>query len=88
MTDNGHDYRGCQTKTVSGDTCQKWTVQTPQEHQRLLDTFKGVGLNNHNYCRNPDNEETIWCYTTNPDVRWDYCDPMGLVGDIFAVHLA
>lgn len=26
-----------------------------------------------NYCRNPDNERMPWCYTTDPDVRWEYC---------------
>ena len=30
------------------------------------------GLEN-NYCRNPDNEKMPWCYTTDPEVRWDYC---------------
>merc|ERR1712133_341366 len=30
---------------------------------------------------NPEAEEkTIWCYTTNPDVRFDYCDPIGQEG--------
>ncbi|CAG2224956.1 unnamed protein product [Mytilus edulis] len=26
-----------------------------------------------NYCRDPDNTGAPWCYTTDPDVRWDYC---------------
>ena len=28
-----------------------------------------------NYCRNPDGESGgAWCYTTDPKVRWKYCD--------------
>ncbi len=27
-----------------------------------------------NYCRNPDGEPTLWCYTTDNETRWDYCD--------------
>ncbi|XP_078603199.1 plasminogen-like [Branchiostoma floridae x Branchiostoma japonicum] len=27
-----------------------------------------------NYCRNPDGEGgTSWCYTMDPDTRWEYC---------------
>ncbi|CAG2246886.1 unnamed protein product [Mytilus edulis] len=26
-----------------------------------------------NYCRDPDNTGAPWCYTTDPDERWDYC---------------
>ena len=28
-----------------------------------------------NKCRNPDHDDTIWCYTTDPDQRWEFCDP-------------
>ena len=70
-------YRGCQTKTVSGRTCQKWTSQF-HKHTRTPENpeFAGKGLGDHNKCRNPDDEpQGIWCYTTDPNKRWEYCDP-------------
>lgn len=27
-----------------------------------------------NYCRNPDGRHRPWCYTTDPDTLWEYCD--------------
>lgn len=27
-----------------------------------------------NYCRNPDADTRPWCYTTDPSVRWEYCN--------------
>jgi len=74
--DNTSSYRGCQAETISGKTCQKWTIQAPQEHTRTAENYPNLGLGDHNYCRNPDNEETLWCYTTDPNVRWEACEPM------------
>ena len=31
-------------------------------------------MGDHNYCRNPDGEPAVWCYTTDPQKRWEYCD--------------
>ena len=69
-------YRGCANKTKSGRTCQKWTVQWPHKHSRTPDRYRGKGLGNHNYCRNPDGTSGgIWCYTTDRRKRWEYCNP-------------
>ena len=27
----------------------------------------------HNFCANPDGDSTPWCYTTDPNKRWEYC---------------
>lgn len=67
LSGNGASYRGCQRKTRSGKTCQSWTSQSPHKHTR---THAG----DHNYCRNPDGEPTIWCYTET-STRWEYCSP-------------
>jgi hypothetical protein len=69
-------YRGCQTKTRKGYTCQAWDSQKPQIHTNVPKKKPTAGLVS-NYCRNPDREPTIWCYTTKPNVRWDYGDPAG-----------
>ena len=71
----GSGYRGCQNKTRSGKTCQKWDSQVPHKHNNSPDKVKNKGLGSNNYCRNPDGENTIWCYTTDSKKRWEFCDP-------------
>ena len=73
--ENESGYRGCQSKTVDGITCQGWDSQTPHWHASTPTNMPGAGLGKHNYCRNPDNDPGgIWCFTTDPDQRWAYCD--------------
>lgn len=73
----GDGYRGCQNVTKSGKKCQKWTSQTPHNHDNTPDKKPNKGLGDHNYCRNPNgSSDGIWCYTTDPDKRWEYCDPI------------
>ena len=76
------EYRGCQTKTRSGFTCQKWTTKYPHKHTRTQEDYPNKGLGDHNKCRNPDGETGIWCYTTNPNKRWELCDPINCNCDI------
>ena len=69
---SGHDYTGTQNVTASGYTCQRWDQQLPHQHgYELSDRYNGVI---ENYCRSNDpGVASPWCYTTNPEVRWEYC---------------
>ncbi|XP_028996569.2 plasminogen-like [Betta splendens] len=72
-TGRGQAYRGTIAVTESGRTCQSWSSQTPHQHNRTPENYPCNDLDN-NYCRNPDNEKRPWCYTTDPDSRWEYCN--------------
>ncbi|XP_078603356.1 uncharacterized protein LOC144877322 [Branchiostoma floridae x Branchiostoma japonicum] len=69
----GASYRGTVAVTKTGRTCQRWGSQTPHEHYNSLAFLPLAGLE-QNYCRNPDGEPGVWCYTTDPGKRWEYCD--------------
>jgi len=75
MTGNGQDYVGCQSVTRNGKVCQKWSEQYPNWHSFIADWYPDAHLGDHNFCRNPDGDSTIWCYTTDWWTRWEYCDP-------------
>ncbi|XP_035683052.1 plasminogen-like [Branchiostoma floridae] len=67
----GSDYRGTVSVTRSGKTCQRWDVDSPHSRRYLPEEYCELV---DNYCRNPDGDEnTIWCYTTDPGTRWEYC---------------
>jgi len=71
-------YRGCQTLTRSGKVCQRWDTQSPHAHgkgQSSLVKYPLADLR-ENFCRNPDGALTIWCYTSDPGSRWEFCDAM------------
>ena len=72
----GQSYRGKLSVTRSGRQCQLWVGQHPHQHQMHAGGFPEADLFAAvNYCRNPDGEnEGPWCYTTDPDMRWEYCD--------------
>ena len=75
MSGNGQDYLGCQSRTKNGLTCQMWSEQYPHSHSFLADWYPSAHVGDHNFCRNPDGDTTIWCYTTDPGMRWEYCEP-------------
>jgi len=56
------------TTTASGRMCQKWSVNFPHKPN-----FRPENPNN-NFCANPDGDEKLWCHTTDPRKRWEYCD--------------
>lgn len=64
----GKLYFGTHNFAKNGDQCQRWDSQTPHKHS------VSALSDQDNYCRSADNEKWPWCYTTNPDKRWDYCN--------------
>ena len=71
---DGADYRGLTAVTADGVACQIWSRQAPHTHSRTIANYPGAGLGGHNACRNPDGDTQPWCYTTDPSVRWGYCN--------------
>lgn len=72
--DKATGYRGCQTQTKSGRTCQAWSAQSPHT-QTVGSSYKDVVKSN--YCRNPGGlHQTLWCYTMEKGMRAEYCDPL------------
>ncbi|KAL9962079.1 hypothetical protein ACROYT_G031149 [Oculina patagonica] len=71
----GVGYRGNVNVTRYNRTCQAWTKQCPHRHWRIPRDVVD-GRNDSNMCRNPDSSAPYgpWCYTTDPNVRWEYCD--------------
>jgi len=66
------DYRGYINVTEQGYTCMRWASQDPHSHRYTRSRYPDSGLVD-NYCRNPSEARRTWCYTTDPNKRWDYC---------------
>ena len=43
----------------------------PTSHALYCGLHSGLTMN---YCRNPDADKSPWCYTTDPSVRWEFCN--------------
>jgi len=75
----GREYMGTLSTTVNGRTCQAWASNTTHEPnsaaQNDANYPDGSRAAANNYCRNPDSDPVgPWCYTTDPDVRWEACN--------------
>ena len=58
------------------------------EEAREKDTTSNIKWFSHNKCRNPGNRKAApWCYTKNPNKRWDYCTEPDYSGKIARVVL-
>jgi len=73
MTRGQADYRGTISITSTDVACQRWDSQSPHSHNFTPQNYPRGGLE-ENYCRNPSAAERAWCYTTDPNVRWKFCN--------------
>jgi len=74
----GWGYWGSVSTTVNGRTCQSWSASSPHEPSAFVidENFPdGSVAAAGNKCRNPEPgfNEGVWCYTTDPRVRWELC---------------
>ena len=65
-----------------------WDLDEPQAHEYHADQYPADDLRK-NFCRNPGkSQKGIWCFTTDPKKKWDYCaeveegSPEGLWGPL------
>ena len=60
--------------------------QIPHNHTYDDSSFPDNSIDEaYNYCRNPNNSRTWpWCYTTDPQVEWEFCPIINCRGDILA----
>lgn len=75
----GATYMGSRNVTKSGIPCQPWALDTPHKIDKDIkdDQFPDeTRAQAQNFCRNPQplNKSTVWCYTKDPKVEWQYCD--------------
>ncbi|XP_054630869.1 tissue-type plasminogen activator isoform X1 [Dunckerocampus dactyliophorus] len=72
----GEGYRGTWSISKSGSGCINWNATSLRGKKftaRKVDA-SSLGLGNHNYCRNPDNDSAPWCYTyKGPQIAWEFC---------------
>ena len=58
--------------------CQSWSAQWPQPHDNFVEDSEfpvdGSVAAARNYCRDPADEGRTWCYTMDPEFRWEYCN--------------
>eukprot|EP00302_Diacronema_sp_CCMP2436_P010630 CAMPEP_0179907934 /NCGR_PEP_ID=MMETSP0982-20121206/44237_1 /TAXON_ID=483367 /ORGANISM="non described non described, Strain CCMP 2436" /LENGTH=958 /DNA_ID=CAMNT_0021808931 /DNA_START=29 /DNA_END=2906 /DNA_ORIENTATION=+ len=71
---DGSDYVGQVRRTAGGKYCQRWDETYPHNHEYTSATYPQSDLGAHNYCRNPDGEHSPWCFTTDAEEEWDFCD--------------
>uniref|UniRef100_A0A8C9A5K7 Plasminogen activator n=1 Tax=Prolemur simus TaxID=1328070 RepID=A0A8C9A5K7_PROSS len=62
--DQGVTYRGTWSTAESGAECVSWnsSVLARKPYSARRPDAIRLGLGNHNYCRNPDQDSKPWCY--------------------------
>ncbi|XP_006859989.1 PREDICTED: tissue-type plasminogen activator isoform X2 [Chrysochloris asiatica] len=88
--DQGVTYRGTWSTAESGAECINWNssaLALKAYNGRRQNALK-LGLGNHNYCRNPDQDSKPWCYIFKAGkYSAEFCStpacPKGKTGDCY-----
>ncbi|XP_063031474.1 tissue-type plasminogen activator isoform X2 [Melospiza melodia melodia] len=74
--DTGVTYRGTWSTTESGAECLNWNSDglVNRRYSGHREDAAELGLGNHNYCRNPDEDSRPWCYIYKGGrYTWEHC---------------
>ncbi|KAJ8005740.1 hypothetical protein DPEC_G00121040 [Dallia pectoralis] len=77
VLDQGKGYRGTWSIGRTGSECINWnsTVLRGKKFTAKRPEAASLGLGNHNFCRNPDNDTKPWCYVyKRTQIGWDFCN--------------
>ncbi|KAL3062665.1 hypothetical protein OYC64_002463 [Pagothenia borchgrevinki] len=72
----GEGYRGTWSISHSATECINWnsTSLRGKKFTARKPDASLLGLGNHNFCRNPDNDSTPWCYVyKGTQIVWEFC---------------
>ncbi len=65
-------------ETVDGFICADWHNNNFANNRYTKENYPNAGLEDGNYCRNPDSDDAPWClHEYNQSIRepnWGYCD--------------
>ncbi|XP_051474822.1 hyaluronan-binding protein 2 isoform X2 [Apus apus] len=70
-------YRGRVNQAANGKTCLHWNSHILLNYpiNAFMEDADSYGIGEHNFCRNPDEDEKPWCYIRKDHkVEWDFCD--------------
>ena len=74
----GSTYKGSQSTTASGSSCQRWDSDFPHDHEYIDDdaafASDGTVTDAANYCRDPAHDfNEPWCYSLDPGTGAEAC---------------
>ncbi|KAK3604330.1 hypothetical protein CHS0354_021130 [Potamilus streckersoni] len=67
-----YEYTGTRNCTEHGIVCMNWSSKSPHDHIKN-DFIDGSIEKAENYCRDPDGTGQPWCYTVDPNIRYQNC---------------
>ncbi|KAG7259140.1 hypothetical protein CRUP_020677 [Coryphaenoides rupestris] len=76
VSGRGEAYRGTWSVSHTRSVCINWNSTSLRGQRFTARKHDGssLGLGNHNFCRNPDNDSVPWCFVyKGAQVDWQYC---------------
>ncbi|XP_071419702.1 hyaluronan-binding protein 2 isoform X2 [Pithys albifrons albifrons] len=75
--EDSSEYRGRVNQAADGRTCLHWNSHHLLDFpfNAFMEDADFYGIGDHNFCRNPDDDEKPWCYVRKKkEVDWEFCD--------------